>query len=121
MFGEHQAIGLGSTRVELVLSSPAPHSFHRDIECSRNACAWIVNGLGPVTAHISDQGVNFQEQYQVMQEEVDLILPWYNQHRLHQALAGATPFELRRYAGIPPARDGPRFESRVRYPLNAKP
>jgi transposase InsO family protein len=58
-------------------------------------------------------------QIDVMQEEVDCFLHWYNHHRPHQALGGVTPFE--RYAGLPPARDGPRFEPRGRVPLTSKP
>jgi transposase InsO family protein len=36
---------------------------------------------------------------------------WYNEVRPHQSLGGRTPNEV--YLGIPSARDGPRFETRL--------
>ena len=46
--------------------------------------------------------------------EVQAFVGWYNAVRPHTALGGATPNELRRR--VRPARDGPRFETRPRYP-----
>jgi hypothetical protein len=49
-----------------------------------------------------------------MQAEVEAIVGWYNAFRPHEALRGATPYEI--YRRVRPARDGPRFEIRARYP-----
>jgi transposase InsO family protein len=49
-----------------------------------------------------------------MTAEVSAITDWYNRFRPHEALRGATPNEIHRR--VRPARDGPRFEIRERYP-----
>ena len=43
---------------------------------------------------------------------------WYNAHRPHRALGGATPLEV--YTGAKPAHERPRYEVRPRYPVQAK-
>jgi transposase InsO family protein len=43
--------------------------------------------------------------------ELLFYLDWYNEHRPHQSLAGRTPNEV--YDGARPARDGPRFETKL--------
>jgi len=50
----------------------------------------------------------------VMAEELAVFVEWYDEHRPHRALGGATPNEI--YFGRPRARDAPRFEVRGRYP-----
>ena len=54
-----------------------------------------------------------------MREEVRVSCLWYNGVRPHSSLGGATPDEV--YFGVKPARDGPRFEPRKRFPLRLKP
>jgi transposase InsO family protein len=54
-----------------------------------------------------------------MQSEVDAFVLWFDEHRPHRSLSGATPNEV--YEGRPLARDGPRFEPRRRYPLGRTP
>jgi putative transposase len=54
-----------------------------------------------------------------MRVELEAYAVWYNASRPHQALAGRTPNEV--YEGVTPARDGPRFEPRKRFPLGNKP
>ncbi len=54
--------------------------------------------------------------YEAMRDAVAAVAVWYNLHRPHQALRGATPEET--WAVTPPARDGPRFETRTRYPVS---
>jgi transposase InsO family protein len=49
-----------------------------------------------------------------MQAEVEAFIGWYNAFRPHESLRGATPNEICRR--VRPARDGPRFEIRARYP-----
>jgi transposase InsO family protein len=49
-----------------------------------------------------------------MQAEVEAFIGWYNAFRPHESLRGATPNEV--YRRVRPARDGPRFEIRARYP-----
>jgi putative transposase len=49
-----------------------------------------------------------------MQAEVEAFIGWYNAFRPHESLRGATPHEI--YRRVRPARDGPRFEIRARYP-----
>ena len=46
--------------------------------------------------------------------ELALYVDWYNCHRPHQALDGATPKEL--YDDLLPACRGPRFEPRKKWP-----
>jgi hypothetical protein len=46
--------------------------------------------------------------------ELDLYLVWYNGHRPHSALGGATPDE--RYFGRRPANRTPRWEPREKWP-----
>jgi hypothetical protein len=50
-----------------------------------------------------------------MRAEVAAFCLWYNVHRPHRALGGATPAEVR--DGEASARDGPSWEARPRYPL----
>ncbi|MBI5486429.1 MAG: transposase [Deltaproteobacteria bacterium] len=47
--------------------------------------------------------------------EVEAFVGWTNVNRPHMSLVGATPSEVHRRAR--PARDGPRFEPRPRYPV----
>jgi transposase InsO family protein len=54
-----------------------------------------------------------------MREDLRVYCLWYNGMRPHSALRGATPDEA--YFGVTPARDGPRFETRKRFPLRTKP
>ncbi len=54
-----------------------------------------------------------------MREEVRLFCLWFNGVRPHSSLGGATPDEV--YFGIKPARDGPRYEPRRRFPFATKP
>ncbi len=56
--------------------------------------------------------------YEAMRDAIAAIVLWYNHHRPHQALRGATPDEVWQVAS--PARDGPRFERRARYPATGK-
>jgi hypothetical protein len=51
-----------------------------------------------------------------MRTGVQDFVDWYNDERPHRALAGATPNQI--YEGRTLARDGPRFETRERYPTN---
>ena len=54
-----------------------------------------------------------------MREDVRVFCLWYNGVRPHSSLGGATPDEV--YFGVQPARDGPRFEPRKRFPQRTKP
>jgi transposase InsO family protein len=49
--------------------------------------------------------------------ELSSFMRWYNQHRSHQGLRGATPNEV--LNGNPRACDAPRFEVRARFPVQA--
>ena len=49
-----------------------------------------------------------------MRLEVRAFVEWYGRFRPHSALGGATPDEI--YFGLPLARDGPRFETRPKWP-----
>jgi len=49
-----------------------------------------------------------------LRRELDLYLTWYNKHRPHTALGGATPNE--RFFGKQPANRAPRWEPRSRWP-----
>ena len=42
---------------------------------------------------------------------------WYNAHRPHRSLGGATPLEV--YRGAQPANESGRVEPRSRYPANS--
>ncbi len=53
--------------------------------------------------------------YDAMCREVELFVQWYNVHRPHSSLGGATPDEV--FFHRPAARDGPRFECRAKWPL----
>jgi hypothetical protein len=53
-----------------------------------------------------------------MRAEMELFARWYNEWRPHRSLGGRTPDEV--YASRTPARAGPRFEPRARYPTHAK-
>jgi len=48
------------------------------------------------------------------QQDVSSYTAWYNEHRPHTALGGATPNEV--YFGRRPANRAPRFEPRPRWP-----
>jgi transposase InsO family protein len=54
-----------------------------------------------------------------LREELRVFCLWYNGVRPHSSLGGATPEEI--HFGSQPARDGPRFEPRKRFPLKTKP
>ncbi|MBN2193852.1 MAG: transposase, partial [Polyangiaceae bacterium] len=51
-----------------------------------------------------------------MAEELAVFVEWYNEHRPHRGLGGATPNEL--HYGRPRARDAPRFEVRGKHPTH---
>lgn len=51
------------------------------------------------------------------QQELELFLSWYNAHRAHTSLDGATPDEV--YFGMKPACEKPRLEPRPRWPSRA--
>jgi hypothetical protein len=53
-----------------------------------------------------------------MVAEVEAFVCWYDGSRPHSALGGATPNEIR--SGVRPARAGPRFEVRPRYPTRRR-
>ena len=48
------------------------------------------------------------------EQEVTLIIEWYNEHRPHNTLAGKTPNEV--YLSRPAASEQPRHEPRKRWP-----
>lgn len=50
--------------------------------------------------------------------ELDLFARWYNEHRPHRSLGGATPDEVRR--GVTPASSLPGFETRSRAPAGRR-
>jgi transposase InsO family protein len=50
-----------------------------------------------------------------MRAELVAYVNWYNGHRVHRSLGGATSAEM--LAGRPAARGRPRFETRLRWPL----
>jgi transposase InsO family protein len=50
--------------------------------------------------------------------ELSLVADWYNGHRPHAGLAGATPDEI--YFGRLPAHHRPRFEPRARWPRSSR-
>lgn len=52
-----------------------------------------------------------------MRREIACYTHWYNEHRPHQSLSGATPQE--RYEGTTPANKKPRYEPRRRWPTGA--
>ena len=57
-----------------------------------------------------------------MRRELTFYIGWYNEHRPHSGLGGATPVEV--YRGLPPGNEAPRLEPRARWPrgsLCAKP
>jgi hypothetical protein len=53
-----------------------------------------------------------------MRIEIASYVNWYNEHRPHQALHGATPIEI--YEAKRPANRKPRLEPRARYPASSK-
>jgi hypothetical protein len=53
-----------------------------------------------------------------MLAEVVLFVRWYNAFRPHGRFAGATPAEVR--AGVTPATELPRFETRGAFPVTAE-
>jgi hypothetical protein len=53
--------------------------------------------------------------YEAMCRDVQFFVEWYNVHRPHSSLDGATPNEA--YFQTAAARDGPRFECRAKWPL----
>lgn len=56
-------------------------------------------------------------QRQDMMAELVAYVAWYNEHRPHQKLRGATPNEI--YHGFPPANTHPRFEPRPNWPFSS--
>ena len=54
-----------------------------------------------------------------VRQEVRVFCLWYKGVRPHSSLGGATPDEV--HFGVTPARDGPRYEPRKRFPLGLKP
>jgi transposase InsO family protein len=55
---------------------------------------------------------------EAMCAEMELYARWYNGWRPHRSLGGRTPDEV--YASQTPARDGPRFEPRARFPTRGE-
>ena len=55
-----------------------------------------------------------QEQFE---QELGLIIHWYNEHRPHDTLGGRTPNEV--YFSRPPANEQPRIEPRQRWPCGS--
>ena len=55
-----------------------------------------------------------QEQFE---QELGLIIHWYNAHRPHDTLGGRTPNEV--YFSRPPANEQPRIEPRQRWPCGS--
>jgi putative transposase len=51
------------------------------------------------------------------EEEAQLIVDWYNEHRPHMTLDGKTPNEV--YFSRPAASEQPRYEPRVRWPRDS--
>jgi transposase InsO family protein len=49
-----------------------------------------------------------------MRSEMTVFIQWYNRHRPHETLDGATPIE--RYEGSTPANQSPRHEPRCKWP-----
>ena len=54
---------------------------------------------------------------EAMTTEVAAYVEWYGEHRPHQGLGGKTPNEV--FEGRVAARDGPRWETRKRFPLES--
>ena len=52
-----------------------------------------------------------------MRREIACYADWYNEHRPHQALNGATPLEM--YEGVTAANHKPRYEPRRQWPSDA--
>jgi len=52
-----------------------------------------------------------------MRQEIACYAHWYNEHRPHQSLNGATPLEI--YEGATPANQQPRCEPRRQWPSDA--
>jgi hypothetical protein len=52
-----------------------------------------------------------------MRQEIACYAHWYNEHRPHQSLDGATPLEL--YEGITAVNLKPRYEPRRQWPAEA--
>ena len=52
-----------------------------------------------------------------MRKEVVCYIDWYNQHRPHQGLYGATPLEV--YNSVIPANLKPRYEPRKQWPITS--
>ena len=52
-----------------------------------------------------------------MRQEIACYAHWYNEHRPHQALNGATPLEI--YENTTPANQKPRYEPRRQWPVEA--
>ncbi len=52
-----------------------------------------------------------------MREKVGCYTDWYNQHRPHQGLDGATPLEI--YEGVTPANIKARYEPRKQWPITS--
>ena len=48
------------------------------------------------------------------EQEVSLVIAWYNEHRPHDTLGGKTPNEV--YFSRPAANEQPRLEPRERWP-----
>jgi hypothetical protein len=63
--------------------------------------------------------VTLSYRIEAMRSAVELFVGWYNEHRPHEGLGGATPCEV--FHGKRPARDGPRWEPRAGFPLSRKP
>lgn len=52
-----------------------------------------------------------------LRNELKMFTSWYNRHRPHNGLVGATPDEI--YRGVEPACCMPRFEPRTKWPRHA--
>lgn len=53
-----------------------------------------------------------------MRSEMAVFIQWYNRHRPHESLEGATPIE--RYEDSTPANQLPRYEPRCKWPRKAR-
>jgi len=53
-----------------------------------------------------------------MRSEMTVFIQWYNRHRPHESLEGATPIE--RYEDSTPANQLPRYEPRRKWPRKAR-
>jgi transposase InsO family protein len=58
--------------------------------------------------------ITIPEVLEQFEQELGLIIGWYNEHRPHETLGGKTPHEV--YFSRPPANEQPRIEPRQHWP-----